>query len=138
MNEAPENIIAREIVDAAYKIHYDLGAGLLESVYEVLLEFELKRRGLQVERQVRIPIRYGGAVFEEGFRADMIVNQLVIVEIKSVEETHPSFKKTLLTYLRLAERRLGLLINFGGAQLKGNVHRVANGMPETSEPPSLS
>ena len=125
-----ENEVARGIVDAAFHIHKELGPGLLESVYEAVLAKELTRRGLAVERQKPVPIRYDGLAFDEGFRADLVVENLVIVELKSVERALPVHKKQLLTYLRLAEKKLGLLINFGTARFKDGVSRVANGMDE--------
>ena len=97
-----ENEIAKMIVDAAYHIHVKLGPGLLESVYESVLAYELKKRGLSVVRQQPIPVVYDELQFDEGFRADLIVNDLVIIELKSVEKIHPVHKKQLLTYLRLA------------------------------------
>ncbi|MEK8022008.1 MAG: GxxExxY protein [Candidatus Parabeggiatoa sp.] len=123
-----ENQIAKQIVDTAYNIHVKLGPGLLESVYEVVLANELKKRGLFVERQKPIPIHYEEITFEEGFRADLIVDNLVIVELKSVETVIPVHKKQLLTYLRLADKRLGLLINFGSALFKEGIFRVVNGL----------
>lgn len=125
-----ENEIAREIVDAAYHVHTRLGPGLLESVYEVCLEYELRQRGLQVKRQQPIPILYDSIRFEEGFRADLIVGDRVIVELKSVESAARVHKKQLLTYLRLADRRLGLLINFGEELIKDGITRVVNRLPE--------
>lgn len=125
-----ENEVAKEIVDAAYKIHTALGPGLLETVYEVVLVHELKKRGLQVVRQEPIPIQYGSIRFEEGFRADLIVDDKVIVELKSVESVSPVHKKQLLTYLRLANKRLGLLINFGEELIRDGITRVVNGLPE--------
>jgi GxxExxY protein len=110
-----ENEIAAQIVDVAYKIHSRFGPGLLESAYEAMLIHELKKRGLQVHSQQPIPIIYEGVRLEVGFRADLIVEDKVIVEIKSVEAVLPVHKKQLLTYLRLADKRLGLLINFGEA-----------------------
>ena len=125
-----ENELATIIVDACYKIHTTLGPGLLETVYEVILQKELQRRGLSVERQVPVAIVWDGVTFEEGFRADLIVNDLVIVELKSVEKLAPVHGKQLLTYLRLMDKRLGLLINFGEELLKTGVKRVANGLEE--------
>ena len=125
-----ENEIAREIVDAAFQVHKGLGPGLLESVYETVLCAELERRGLVVIRQQPVPIRYGVLTFDEGFRADLFVNDKVIIELKSVEKIIPVHKKQLLTYLRLADKRLGLLINFGSALLKDGISRVVNGLPE--------
>ena len=107
-----ENDVAKQIVDAAYRIHTSLGPGLLESVYEVVLAYELEKRGLRTVRQQAVPIVYQGTRIEMGFRADLIVEDSVIVEIKSVEATAPVHKKQLLTHLRLANKRLGLLINF--------------------------
>ena len=121
-----ENEIAKIVVDAAYHIHRRLGPGLLESVYEVILVNSLSGRGLNVERQKPVPIVFDGRKFDEGFRADLIVEDRVIVEIKSVEKTAPVHKKQLLTYLRLADKRLGLLINFGAALIKDGIFRVAN------------
>jgi GxxExxY protein len=125
-----ENEIARIIVDAAFKVHVALGPGLLESVYEVVLAFELERRGLQVHRQQSISIVYEALTIENAFRADLVVEGKVIVEIKSVEVTQPVHAKQLLTYLRLSDRRLGLLINFGAALLRNGVTRVVNGLEE--------
>ncbi|MBI1319323.1 MAG: GxxExxY protein [Candidatus Hydrogenedens sp.] len=123
-----ENEIAREIVDAAYKIHVGLGPGLLESVYEAVLSKELERRGLEVRRQVAVPIAYDGLQFEEGFRADLIVGDCVLIELKSVEKVLPIHKKQVLTYLRLLDMRLGLLINFGEVLIKDGISRIANGL----------
>jgi GxxExxY protein len=128
-----ENEIAKLIVDAAYHIHVSLGPGLLESVYESVLAYEVRKRGLSVDRQKPIPIIYDDLHFDEGFRADLVVNALVIIEIKSVEKIHPVHKKQLLTYLRLADRRLGLLINFGEALIKDGISRVANQMEDCAE-----
>src|SRR5262249_25973050 len=125
-----ENEIARQIVDAAYKIHTKFGPGLLESAYEAMLTHELRKRGLRVETQKPIPIIYEGVTLEIGFRADMVVEDKVIVELKSVEEIAPVHKKQLLTYLRLADKRLGLLINFGEKLIKDGISRVANGLAE--------
>jgi GxxExxY protein len=123
-----ENEIAKEIVDAAYKIHTTLGPGLLESVYETVLAYELERRGLGIVRQQAIPVVYESVRLEEGFRADIIVANKVIIEIKSVEMLAPVHKKQLLTYLRLTDKKLGLLINFGAALIKDGIHRIANGL----------
>lgn len=125
-----ENAIAHEVVDAAFQIHQALGPGLLESVYEIVLAAELKRRGLLVERQVPVPIVYGEQRFDEGFRADIIVEEKVILELKSVEQTAPVHKKQLLTQLRLADKRLGLLINFGAPITKEGLFRIVNGLKE--------
>ena len=125
-----ENEIASQIVDVAYKIHTKFGPGLLESVYEALLIHELRKRGLQVEAQKPIPVIYEDVKLEIGFRADLIVEDKVIVEIKSVESVAPVHKKQLLTYLRLTDKRLGLLINFGENLIKDGITRVANGLVE--------
>jgi GxxExxY protein len=123
-----ENEISGAIVDAAYKVHTSLGPGLLESVYETVMDFELRRRKLRVRRQVVIPVIYEGVLLEEGFRADLIVEDKVIVELKSVESVHPVHKKQLLTYLRLADKRVGLLINFNVSLIKDGISRVVNGL----------
>jgi len=121
-----ENEIAKIIVDAAYHIHRRLGPGLFESVYEVILAYALNSRGLKVERQLPVPIVFDGIEFDEGFKADLVVEDKVIVELKSVEKIAPVHKKQLLTYLRLADKRLGLLINFGASLIKDGIFRVAN------------
>lgn len=108
-----ENEIAKVVVDSAFRVHTKLGPGLFEVVYEVTLTYELEKRGLGVVRQQLIPIEYESLKFDEGFRADMIVEDKVILELKSVESVSRVHKKQLLTYLRLADKRLGLLINFG-------------------------
>jgi len=120
------NLISGQIVDAAFHIHSKLGPGLLESVYEVVLAKDLERRGLYVERQKSIPIEFEGLHFEEGFRADLIVERAVIVELKSVELLAPVHYKQLLTYLRLLDYRLGLLINFGAPVIRDGIKRVVN------------
>ncbi len=125
-----ENEIAKEIVDAAYKIHTTLGPGLLESVYEVVLAYELEKRGLSVARQQPIPIVYESVTFDEGFRADLVVENKVIVELKSVEQIAPVHNKQLLTYLRLTDMHLGLLINFGAGLIKDGIKRIVNKLKE--------
>lgn len=121
-----ENEIAAIIVDAAVKVHTSLGPGLLETVYETVLAYELRARGLRVERQRPIPVVYEEVKLEDGFRADLIVEGKVIVEIKSLELVPPVAYKILLTYLRLADMRLGLLVNFGESLVKDGIKRVAN------------
>ena len=123
-----ENEIAKIVVDAAFQIHKRLGPGLLETVYEVVLAHDLKRRGLKVKRQVPVAIIYDDIKFDEGFRADLIIEEKVIVELKSVEKVIPVHKKQLLTYLRLADKRLGLLINFGSELIRDGISRVANNL----------
>ncbi|MBN1475183.1 GxxExxY protein [Candidatus Sumerlaeota bacterium] len=125
-----ENEITRVIVDTAMQIHRDLGPGLLESVYETILAHALTMRGLQVERQRRIPIEYDGIHFDEGFQADLIVEGKVIVELKSQESVKPVHKKQVLTYLRLTGLKVGLLINFGEALLRDGITRLVNGLEE--------
>jgi len=123
-----ENEIATIVVDAAYKVFKTLGPGLLESVYEAVMAYELANRGLKVVRQVPLPVVYEGVRLEEGFRLDLVVNDLLVIELKSVETVAPVHKKQLLTYLRLSGKKLGLLINFGEAYFKNSVSRVANGL----------
>jgi len=117
-------------MDAAFLIHRELGPGLLESVYEVILARKLTETGLPVERQVPVPIRFQGIVFDEGFRADLFVAQKVIIELKSVERLQPVHSKQLLTYLRLTGCRLGLLVNFGENLMKDGFKRVVNGLED--------
>jgi GxxExxY protein len=125
-----EDVIASDIVDAAYKVHTTLGPGLLESVYEIALALELTRRGHRVARQVPIAVRYEQLVFDVGFRADLLVDDLVIVELKSVERLMPAHHKQVLTYVRLAGKRLGLLLNFGAARIKDGIVRLVHRLPE--------
>ena len=128
------NEITAQIVDAAYKLHTALGPGLLESVYEVALAHELQKRGLRVRRQVPIPIEYDGLKFDEGFRADLLVEESVIVELKSVEKNHPVHAKQLRTHLVLAKLQLSLVLNFGLELMKEGITRVVNGLPEQPRP----
>lgn len=123
-----ENDIAKIVVDCAFHIHQKLGPGLLESAYEAVLIYELEKRGLKVQRQMPIPIRYDGITLDEGFRADILVEDLIVVELKSVEEPHPVHKKQLITYLKLTNKRLGLLINFGSPLIKDGITRIVNGL----------
>ena len=125
-----ENEIGKLIVDSAITVHRELGPGLLESVYEVILVHELQHRGLGVERQVRISIELRGIKFDEAFRADIIVEGKVVVELKSVEQVTPAHKKQLLTYLRLSGYKLGFLLNFGEALMKRGITRAVNGLEE--------
>ena len=122
--------IGKPIVDIAVQIHQEVGPGLLETVYEVILAQELRRRGLQVERQVSIPIEYKDLKFEEGFRADLLVENKVIIELKCVEKLNNAHKKQLLTYLRLTDRRLGYLLNFGEPLMKHGITRIVNRLEE--------
>ena len=123
-----ENEISGQIVDAAYKIHRRIGPGLFESVYERILRYELEKRGLHVLAQHPVPVVYESVQIDEAFRADLIVHNKVIVELKSVEEIAPVHKMQLLTYLRLSGLRLGLLINFNVPIIKEGISRVANGI----------
>jgi len=125
-----ENEIGRIIVDCAVRLHMALGPGLLESVYEVLLAHQLQKAGLKVKRQVPIPIEFEGIRFDEGFRADLIVEDMVIVELKSVESVSKAHKKQVLTYLRLTGMKLGFLLNFGEALMKDGIYRIINGKIE--------
>lgn len=123
-----ENEIGSVVLEAAVAVHRELGPGLLETVYEVALADVLAERGLAVRRQVPVPIRYRGQTFDEGFRADLIVEEKVLVELKSVEQVHPIHKKQLLTYLRLSGLKLGYLLNFGEAVMKTGITRCVNGL----------
>ena len=118
--------LARLAVDCGLKIHKDLGPGLLESVYEAIMAASLARCGLSVERQKPIPIEYDGLTFGEGFRADLLVEGRLIIEIKSLDRLAPAHGKQLLTYLRLAKQPLGLLMNFGGETFREGIRRVVN------------
>ena len=123
-----ENEIAKIVVDACYHIHTRLGPGLLESVYARILEYQLTKRGLKVQREVPISFRYDEMEFDEGFRADLIVQGIVILELKSVENTAPVHKKQLLTYLKLTGLKPGLLVNFGAPLIKEGIFRLVNGL----------
>ncbi len=125
-----ENEIGRIVVDAAIAVHRALGPGLLESVYEVVLAHELTSRGLAVQRQVPVPIIHGNVRFDEGFRADMFVEDKVILELKSVEKATAAHKKQIQTYLRLTGRKLGYLLNFGEALMKSGITRAVNNLEE--------
>jgi GxxExxY protein len=133
-----ENEIARQILDAAFAVHSKLGPGLLESVYEVVLAYELKKKGLTAERQKPMPIMYDNIRFDEAFRSDLVVNGKVIAELKSVEALLQAHAKQLLTQLRLSGLKLGLLINFGEAHLKNGIKRVINGHLDAENPLEVS
>jgi iron complex transport system substrate-binding protein len=126
--------ITGTIIDTALCIHMDLGPGLLESVYENVLAQLLEKRGLRVERQKIVRFEYDGVIFEEGLRVDLIVEDQVIVELKSVEKLTPVHSKQVLTYLRLMNLKVGLLINFGAATLKEGLHRIVNNLPPSASP----
>lgn len=123
-----ENEIAKIILDCAFKLHRELGPGLLESVYEETLTYELNKQGLYCQRQVPIPVVYESTRMEIGFRADIIVENKVIIELKSIEAVLPVHKKQLLTYLRLSGLKLGLLINFNEELLKDGLTRIVNNL----------
>ncbi len=122
------------IVDEAYKLHVNLGPGLLESVYEMVLARELEKRGLSVERQKPVSFDYNGSHYDEGFRVDLLVDSLVVVELKSVETLSPVHFKQVLTYLKLLNLQVGLLINFGAATMKEGLHRIVNNYKPSASP----
>jgi len=126
-----EEEIGKEIVDCAVRIHRALGPGLLEAVYEAVLARELYKRGLQVERQLVIALDYEGLRFEEAFRADLVVERKVVVEIKCIEALNFAHRKQLLTYLRLADLRLGYLLNFAEALMKHGITRTVHRLPSS-------
>ena len=125
-----ESEIGRIVVDCAIRVHMGLGPGLLENVYEVLLSHQIQGTGLYVQRQVPISIEFHGIRFDEGFRADMIVERKVILELKSVESISKAHKKQVLTYLRLTGLKLGYLLNFGEWLMKDGIFRIVNGTLE--------
>jgi len=123
-----ENEISSIIVDTALYIHKNLGSGLLENVYEVILTKLLAQKGLHVQRQVSIPIEFEGELFDEGFRVDLFVEGKVIIELKSVEKISAVHKKQLLTYLKLTNTKLGLILNFGAAVMMDGIDRIVNNL----------
>ena len=123
--------IAAEIVDAALKVHRELGPGLLESTYEVCLEHELTKRGYSVERQKAQPVYYDGIVIDAGYRIDLLINDLVVIELKAVAELAPIHHAQLMTYLKLSRKSLGFLINFNVPLIKNGIRRVANQFQES-------
>jgi GxxExxY protein len=125
-----ENEIAKEIVDSAFRIHKTLGPGLLESVYQAVLARHLTEKGFSIQSQSPVSITFENMLFEDAFRADIIVNRMVIVELKSKDAVAPVDKKQLLTYLRLTKLKLGLLINFGENLIKDGITRIANNMDD--------
>ena len=125
-----ENELAKIVVDVAYQIHRRLGPGLLESVYQAIMAYELRLRGLHVETEVPIPVVWGDMQLEIGFRGDLWIERLLLVELKSIEELAPVHKKQMLTYLRLTNTRFGLLINFGEELIKDGIVRLVNGLPD--------
>ena len=123
-----EDVLAKRVLDEAFRLHTELGPGLLESVYEQVLAARLGKAGLQVETQKTIPIVVDDLTIPDAFRADLVVGGKLIVELKSVEEMKPVFAQQLLTYLRLSGLKLGLLLNFGAPSLKNGIERVANNL----------
>ena len=123
-----ENELSKLIFDCCFKIHRNLGAGLFESVYEEILAYELTKKNLNFERQKAIPLKYGEIMFEIGFRIDFFVENLVILELKSVESILPVHKKQLLTYLKITKCRLGFIINFNSELLKNGIIRIVNNL----------
>jgi iron complex transport system substrate-binding protein len=126
--------ITGEIIDTAYKLHVGLGPGLLESVYEMVLARDLARRGLHIDRQTSVSFDYDGLHFSDALRIDLLVESCVVVEIKSIEKLLPVHPKQLLTYLRLLNLPVGLLINFGAPRLKDGLQRIVNGFQPTASP----
>jgi GxxExxY protein len=126
MDFLPENEISFAIRGATFKVYNNLGPGLLESVYVIALEHELKKAGHDIRTQIGIPVVYDGIKIEQGFRLDILVDDMVIVEVKSVEELNPVHFKQLTTYLKLTRKKLGLLINFNTDDIKGSIKRIVN------------
>ena len=122
--------LTRTIIGAAIRVHRELGPGLLESAYEACLAYELAERGLKVERQKPVPLSYRNVALDCGFRMDLLVEDRVIVELKAIEQLHPVHEAQLLSYLRLAGCKVGLLINFNVTTLVGGIRRVVNGLPD--------
>lgn len=129
-----ENEIGTVIVETAVEVHRQLGPGLLESVYEIILAHELAGRSLRIERQVPIPIIYKSLTFDEAFRADLLVEGKVILELKSIEQINNAHRKQLQTYLRLTNLKLGYLLNFGAALMKEGIFRFVNGLEDSPLP----
>ena len=122
------NALSKEIVDAAFQIHSKLGPGLLETAYEKIMIYELQKRDIPVEQQVAVPIKYDGTIIDPGFRADLVIDGKLIVELKSIEQATDVHRKQLLTYLRVSGMKLGLLINFGEVLIKNGITRIVNGL----------
>ena len=123
-----ENDIGDVLIDSAMKVHSSLGPGLLESAYEVCLAYELRKRGLSVSRQIAIPIRYDGIEIDGAYRADLLIDKRIVVELKTVEGILPVHRSQLLSYLRLGEFKLGYLLNFAAPRLRDGIARIANGL----------
>ena len=126
-----ENDVSMIVLDRCIAIHSKLGPGLLESAYERILEYELQKAGLDVERQLALPVVWDGRQFDDSFRADLVVERCVLIELKSLQKLAPIHFTQLTTYLRVTNYRLGLLINFGQPTLMEGYHRIANGMPDS-------
>lgn len=123
-----ENAIGTVVIESAVEVHRELGPGLLESIYEAALCYELSEHGLKVERQLPLPIRYKGLEFDEGFRADIMVDSRVILELKSVENINNAHRKQIQSYLKLADKKLGYLLNFGQSLMKDGIVRAVNNL----------
>ncbi|MBW3521938.1 GxxExxY protein [Chryseobacterium sp. NKUCC03_KSP] len=121
-----ENELSYKIIGAALEVHKTLGVGLLENAYEVALAYELKELGLKVESQLLLPLKYKNELIDNAYRIDLIVENKIIIEIKSVVEIHPIFYSQVLTYLKLTDIKLGLLINFNTPLIKDGIHRIVN------------
>ena len=121
-----EEVIGKDIVDCSYKIHKELGPGLLERVYEVCLEYELRLKGYDVKRQVDIPIKYKEIIFEEGLRLDLLIEDKVIVEVKAVELVNPVWSAQIISHLKLLDKNLGYLVNFNVPLIKNGIKRFIN------------
>jgi len=126
--EKPENILARKVLDEAFRVHTELGPGLLESVYEQVLAHRLQKAGHRVDVQKPVTIEVDGLSIPDAFRTDLMIDDLLIIELKSVDQLKPVFAKQLLTYLRLSRLKLGLLINFGALRLKDGIERISNNL----------
>jgi len=126
--EKPENILARKVLDEAFRVHTELGPGLLESVYEQVLAHRLQKAGHHVDVQKPVTIEVDGLSIPDAFRTDLMIDDLLIIELKSVDQLKPVFAKQLLTYLRLSRLKLGLLINFGALRLKDGIERISNNL----------
>lgn len=118
------NELTYEIIGAAYDVHTELGPGLLESTYEVCLEYELRQRGLKVERQKALPVKYNGIKLDAGYRIDLLVEDMIIIELKAVEKIEPVHHAQLMTYLKLSGLKLGLLMNLNVTQMKQGIKRI--------------
>ena len=123
-----ENEVSNRVIGAAIEVHRHLGPGLLESVYRDCLEYELRAQGMTVQQEVLLPVRYKGIELKTGYRIDLLVQELMVVELKAVDILLPIFTAQLLSYLRMAELKLGLLINFNSERLKDGVKRVVNNL----------